>query len=280
MKKYRIICCLLYSLFAVFLFTSCKNTNEPLDTLDLFFLKTHSQSDCIVLQTGSHAVIIDTGELSDSRQLAEFLRERNIEVIPYLILSYPNEHYTDSALSVLNEFRVENVIMPFYSGPNENYEVIMNVLKEKRISLHRPLKRRYFNFFRLGLMVYPPRELYYSEDNNYSLAVLGNYGKTRMLFAGDGTGKRIRELMDMEWTGIDLLKIPYHGRAGRSSADFVMKQKARYGVIFAGKGDSRITETLAAAGTRAFYTREGDLHFIANGLELLPADEVNNEKKR
>ena len=277
MKKTRLGLCSFF-LFLLFnlLYISCIDRNEPLERLDLFFLETQAEADCIVIQRDRYAVIIDAGELSDNRRIVDFLRERNIEVISNLILSFPDPDHTAAALTLLNEFKVERVIMPHFPKPSENFEHIYTIAQEKKIPLYRPIRRRYISFFRLSLVLYPPREGYYNRDNNYSLAVLGIYGKNRMLFTGDAVGKRVRELMDIEWSRIDLLKIPYHGKSGRSSADFIRKLKARYGVVFADRSDSLILEACEYAGTKIFHTGAGDWHFISNGQVLLPADEVQD----
>ena len=248
-------------------------TTFPLEQLDIFILQTKKDADCIILQYGDKTIIIDTGEEINGPRLVSFLHERNVDTITCLFLTYPDADHIGSARLLIEEFMIGQIVQPVYPYKQEELNALNDLINKKKIPVMYPVKRRYISFQNLRFVIFPPRKKRYKDINNYSLAIQASYGNKRMLFTGDAKDVRLRELMDIEWPNIDLIKIPYHGRAVDSSAEFITKLKADYGVITATQSDSVVRIACANAGTRVFYSGFGDVHFISDGLTLKPINE-------
>jgi len=260
------------SIFSMLLF-SCGlgKINSPLEPLDIYVLQTRNDADCVILYRDRQAVVIDTGEAEDGPRIVSFMREHNIDTIAALILTHPDQDHIGGAPLLIREFEIKQVIQPVYPYEHEELDSLNILIRQKGIHVMQPLKRRYVSFMDLQMIIQPPRRIYYTNTNDYSLIIQAAYGNKRMLFTADALERRLREIIDVEWPAIDLLKIPHHGRANIVSAEFITKLKPAYGVVTAKQSDSAIRNACSAAGTRVFYSGLGDVHFVTDGLVFEPA---------
>lgn len=233
------------------------------------FLQTMEDADCIVISSGSHGVVIDTGEEQDGTAITEAIRERGIETIDYLILTHPDADHVGGAIELLGQFAVNNVIEPVYDGDKEErMEQINDFCEEKGIPVYYAVHNKKINTDYVKLIVYPPLEGHYKDSNNYSLAVLAKHGQNNMLFTGDALRKRTQELLNMNLPKVELYKVPHHGRANSATEDILREVEPRYAVVTAGTADREVTKTCEEMGTEVLYTAERSVDFISDGKSL------------
>lgn len=233
-----------------------------------YCLKTKEDADCSLINQQGINILIDTGEKQDSERIVRFIKGKNIKTLQYLILTHPDQDHIGGALQVLENFKVEKVIQPYYPKENELLAKINKKCEDLGVDIIYPTRTRKLEVGEIDLLVYPPLEQNYKLDNNYSLAILINHGNVNQLFTGDAQEKRINELIEINWRNIDLLKIPYHGRYSANVDKLIEKCAARYAVVTSDSADDTIGEACAQSETLLLTTLECTRSFVSDGKEL------------
>lgn len=240
------------------------------------FLKTAEDADCIMINSGERAVIIDTGEERDVKRMLEALEEQGVTAVDYMILTHPDKDHVGGATLLLETFPVYHVMMPAYEGEEkkeERFARIRESCEEKGIPVTYPSEELTVSTGYLDFTVYPPQEAFYEKANNYSLAVLANHGEVSMFFTGDALRIRSEELMEIELPEIDLYKVPHHGRANQATEELFGKVSPKYAVVTAGSAEDEVIRSCEEQGAQLFLTGEKGWEFISDGKELRLADE-------
>lgn len=71
------------------------------------------QGDAVLLQSGGQNCLIDTGPASSAQELLQGLYLREAETLEYLVLTHPDADHIGGALSVLRQFSVSALLVPF-----------------------------------------------------------------------------------------------------------------------------------------------------------------------
>lgn len=246
-------------------FVFSKNDEE----LQVRVLQTKEDADCIIMGHGTEAVMIDTGETQDGEHILEVLQEMGIEKLDVLILTHPDSDHIGGAAAVLKAVSVDQVILPYYDGKKEELEAIKDDCKEAGIQVYYPNHVWKMNMEYLNLLIYPPQEKHYKEDNNYSLAVLAEHGNVRMFFGGDALRKRSEELLMMNLPEVSLYKVPHHGRANSASDELFETLQPVYAVVTSKTADEEIVRCGRKCGSRLIFSGEADVAFQSDGEHLI-----------
>jgi len=256
--------------FILSLYLLVKEDNKRLtsegDLLYTYFYETQNDADCILIKQGNANILIDTGEKTDAEGIVNFLNEKNVDTIHFLILTHSDKDHIGGASAVIQNFKVEKVIKPYYSNANKDMDTIDIELKKLKIPVMYQLHTGKFSLGGINLFVYPPLEKRYSDDNNYSIVTLVTHKNVKMLFAGDAGYKRTNELLEINWSDdIDLLKIPYHGRQLENSKLFIETISPDFAVITSDDADESIKRVCDEIGAEVFYTLNRKVQFVSDG---------------
>lgn len=233
-----------------------------------YCLKTKEDADCSLISQPEINILIDTGEKQGSERIVKFLKGKNIKNLQYLIFTHPDQDHIGGALQVLENFKVEKVIQPYYPNENELLDKINKKCEDLGIDIIYPTRTQKLEVGEIDLLVYPPLEKNYKLDNNYSLAVLINHGNVNQLFTGDAQEERINELLEINWRNIDLLKLPYHGRYSANVDQLIEKCTPRFAIITSDSGDEIVGEACIQSDTLVLTTLECTRSFVSDGKEL------------
>ena len=272
MKKAAVICAgvvLLLILGLAYLEAGGRSVSIESDAdLQVRILQTKDDADCIIMNRGADAVMIDTGEAQDSEHIIQELQEAGIEKIDMLILTHPDKDHIGGAISVLRDLPVEKVVHPYYDGEEEELAAVQAYCKEQGITVYYPNRVWEINTGYVNLLIYPPHEKHYKKDNNYSLAVLAQHGEVKMFFAGDAQRKRSEELMTMNLPEVALYKVAHHGRSNSASSKLFETLSPDYAVVTSDSADEEILESCEKCGSMIIFSREADVLFISDGKQL------------
>ncbi len=227
--------------------------------LQVCFLQTQDDADCVLIQSQGQAILIDTGETVDGLHLLDVLHEKKIQKIDVMILTHPDKDHIGGAGLIASQMPIGKVIEPYYTLENERLTALHGELQRENVPVEIVENVTELSYSELLLTIYPPKEKEYKKDNNYSLAVLLEYGDNRMLFTGDAMKKRLKELQELDWGQVDLLKIPYHGRYVKGEEEFLQQIAPKYAVVTAADAEPEVRQSLEGMGTEVYYTRRGDL---------------------
>lgn len=221
---------------------------------DIIFVGTAEDADCSILLNRDQCIVIDTGEEQDAEQILEILRAQGVTKIDCMMLTHPDRDHIGGASKILDEMKVELVIAPYYAREDERYDDLLGKISSMGIHFLTPSRNREFYYGDWKLRVFPPDDLMYEKDNDYSLITLAEHGDIRMLFMGDAEKKRILETEVYRFSDVDLYKIPHHGRNSKTGARLIEELQPEFAIVTAKKAEEEIEETLKRTGTQVSYT--------------------------
>lgn len=269
-KKLAVL--LLSSILAVSPLCSCSGKQEPVSSKELkvtfFDVK---KADAMVIESENSTVVIDCGEKGDGKKIANHLKESGRTKIDYLIITHFDRDHVGGAAKVVNSFEIDNVLIPDYHSPIDEYDKFCKVAEERNLELTRLREDVSFTLDDVDFTVYPSEKDFYGDDdeNDFSLVTKAVHHKNTLLFTGDAMEQRLDEIMDIgECT---LLKVPYHGRKLDNIADFLDAVKPKCAIVctssneFASKTQKALTDRNITTYATCF---NGDITAVSDGSSI------------
>ena len=198
------------------------------------------QAECILLKSGEDTVLIDSGEYDDYYTIEGYLDSLGINQIDYFILSHAHNDHMGSMASLLENYRIDNVIMAKIDREliptSAIYSGVLKALSEYDGKIIEAVAgdeyaMDSFSFKILG----PLRE--YEKLNDCSVVVMAYYGENRFLFTGDIEGAAETDLSAVYGDGLsaDVLKVAHHGSASSTMTAFLKCVQPKVAVILCSK---------------------------------------------
>lgn len=216
---------------------SAPNSAQSMGTLNVFYLDVgQGDSELIELPDGK-TMLIDAGTSEADDYIIDFIHERGISKLDYVVATHPHADHIGSMSDVLDTFNIGTIYMPDVTHDTKTFDRMLDVIEDKNITVKQA--KAGVSIFKDGSLnaeLLAPCSDKYEELNDYSAVVKLNYGSTSFLFMGDA-----EELSENEIQGnvqCDVVKVGHHGSNTSSSPGFVNRTKAKYAVICAGKGNS------------------------------------------
>lgn len=207
-----IICFFLIGLNNISIF----NTSGEINFLDLY----NGEAIVITDRCGKCNAVIDTGD-GKNNEVTTYLKSKGIEKLDYLILTHNHIDHNGEAKTIINEFKVNKIIVSAYD--NNEIGNLSNVIRVKRndvvkcgdINLH---------------ILHPDK--YYLNENDNSIVIYSHIGHHRFLFIGD-ISSNIE--MKFAYLDIDVIKIGHHGSKTSSSKQFLAALNPKLAIIQSGR---------------------------------------------
>lgn len=187
-------------------------------------------------------------------------------------------------LYIMQEIKVNNIIIGKQYKSSENYEEFIKIVKEKKINVKIVEEGEkvsiednlYFD------IIWPFSDNMISDNsiNNNSLVCKLNYKNYSMLFTGDIETIAEKAILkkyskNLNILKSDILKVAHHGSKTSSITEFIEKIKPKYAIIGVGEdnkfghpSDSTI-QNLEKANIRIYRTdKMGEIEIKTNGKEI------------
>lgn len=252
--SYRLNGCYLLILFCIiFSLTGCTNQSNlhtssskssssvlpvPTDSLSVQYIDV-GQGNAVLLQTKEQAMIIDGGDRSHSSKVVSYLKKHNVETLDYVIATHYDADHLSGLVGVLNCYPVAKVLDPDYTTDSKIFASYQTMKKEKGITSVHPKAGETYPFGDGQFTILAPNSTHYSDDNDYSIAILFEYGKNRFLFAGDASIESEYEILE---NGIDVSCDVYlashHGSSTSTSEAFLKAMNPSTTIISVGADNS------------------------------------------
>lgn len=220
-------------------------------------------------------ILIDTGTNKGGKQLVKRFEEEGIDFIDLLLITHYDKDHVGGADKILEDIRVDTVVMPVYAKDSKQYEQFEEALAGvKDVNVYRMGTGEETAFESgdgLTMHVTAAHKTFYGKDeeNDFSLAVRMTYGDTKLLFAGDAEAPRQKELLEEGDVACDVLKVPYHGRLTAMSEEFLTECAPKIACITDDEEDPASGELIAileSLGAQVLTSREdGDITVISDG---------------
>ena len=207
------------------------------------------QGDSILLSSPNRKenILIDTGgkisyekekwEERKTKNIADntitFLRKLGINKLDYLIITHGDNDHSGDAEYLVENFKVNKVILNCGSYNNLEKRLI-KVLNKNNIKYSSCIKNLNIDKYKLKFL----NTKEYDNENDNSNVIYTNLNNYKFLFMGDaGINKEEDIINKYDIKNIDFLKVGHHGSNTSSSKDFIDKIKPRYSIISVGKNN-------------------------------------------
>ena len=222
--------------------------------------------DCTVIKTPTGKVImVDTGEQDNT--IVEYLLDRRIKKIDYLLISHFDSDHCGKTIEVLEKLKVKNIIISRQVEKTKEFENIMQKVNEKNVNIIQVQagdrlqidKDIYFH------ILWPEYNEIITESvlNNYSIVAKLQYNNFSMLFTGDieeKTEQKIARKYSTEILKSTVLKVAHHGSNTSSSEVLITKIQSQIALIGIEKNNKfghpneSVIETLNKFGNTIYRT--------------------------
>lgn len=229
------------------------------------------KADSIVINTENSTVIIDCGEKGDGKEIVQFLEDKGITTVDYLIITHYDKDHVGGASKVIKSLDVKNVLAPDYDEESDEVEKYRKALAGKNITPQRLTSDISFELDGASYDIIAPEETFYGEDNDndFSLVTKMVYHDVSFLFTGDAMEQRLDEIMDIG--KCNLLKVPYHGRKLDNFKDFLQNVQPDCAVVCtsANEFSSKTENALSDLNIKTYATcYNGRITASSNGVDL------------
>lgn len=231
------------------------------------------KADGIILSTENQNIIIDCGEKSDGDKIVDYLKEKNITKIDYLIITHFDKDHVGGFPKVAEAVTIDNIFVPDYEGNNSEYKKYIDTVNKKALNV--TVLKEDISFMPDDVMFevsVPKKKQYKESDNDFSLVVTVTHGNNRFLFAGDAEEERLVEVMAELRGTYDFLKVPHHGRYNEVTSRFINAVRPKYSVICDSDKNPADEQTIAClndAESEVFSTQDGNVVVSSNGSEII-----------
>lgn len=257
---------------------NAENTAQAAGTLSVFYLDVGQGDSEFIELPGGKTMLIDAGTSESGDYIIDFIHERGISKLDYVVATHPHADHIGGMADVLKAFSIGEIYMPDVTHDTKTFDRMLDAIEEKNITVKRA--KAGISIFKDGSMnaeLLAPCSDSYEELNDYSAVVKLNYGSTSFLFMGDA-----EELSENEIQGnvqCDVVKVGHHGSNTSSSPGFVSRTKAKYAVICAGRDNSyglpkdKIISRWQNAGAEVLRTDiDGTISFTSDGRTVERSD--------
>ena len=196
------------------------------------------QGDAAYIKVNGNDILIDAGPRSNSKELLEQLKAKNIDDFELVIATHPHEDHIGGMVDVFKEYEVKAFYSPKITHTTKTYENLVKAVKDEGLKT-KELKGG--TVIDLGegakFEVFTPQKSEYEELNDYSPIMKLSFGDTSYLFTGDAEKLAEEEALAKYKNSLDsdVIKFGHHGSSSSSSNAFIEAVSPKYGIISCAK---------------------------------------------
>ena len=250
-----------------FILTGCSTdavAYEPQPDLFRVTVIDVGKGDCILVETGSNKVMIDTGYKATSDSVIDYLNGHGIDSLDAMIISHYDKDHVGGAKAVIDSFNVVKLYLPDYVGTRSGYEDMIDAAKKNNVPYEYVKQDGSFTLGDAVYYLYPSTlEFDGEDDDDMSLAAAVRYHDHSALFTGDMEEGEMPGFISGHKGGFekcDILKMPHHGRLDDQTEELIDMVSPEIILVTDGKGWKMEGSLKALLDDRAFeyYTSAVD----------------------
>ncbi|WP_415298769.1 ComEC/Rec2 family competence protein [Clostridium perfringens] len=236
------------------------------------------QGDAEYIKVNGNDILIDAGPRSNSKELLEQLKAKNIDDFELVIATHPHEDHIGGMVDVFKEYEVKAFYSPKITHTTKTYENLVNAVKDEGLKT-KELKGGMVIDLGEGAKfeVFTPQKSEYEELNDYSPIMKLSFGATSYLFTGDAEKLAEEEALAKYKTSLDsdVIKFGHHGSSSSSSNAFIEAVSPKYGIISCAKDNKyghphrETLDIIKKYNIKAFRTdTDGEIILTSDGKSI------------
>lgn len=215
-----------------------QDSKVPKDSKLMISYMDVGQGDAAYIKVNGNDILIDAGPRSNSKELLEQLKAKNIDDFELVIATHPHEDHIGGMVDVFKEYEVKAFYSPKITHTTKTYENLVKAVKDEGLKT-KELKGGMVIDLGEGAKfeVFTPQKSEYEELNDYSPIMKLSFGNTSYLFTGDAEKLAEEEALAKYKTSLDsdVIKFGHHGSSSSSSNAFIEAVSPKYGIISCAK---------------------------------------------
>ena len=239
---------------------------------EIHFLDVGQGDSCLIRTTINEVILIDGGKGIDDeydygeKVIGPYLLDHGIKKIDYVIVSHFDSDHCGGLFYILENFKVENIIIGKQAEEYSNLMNFLEIQKQKKINLIVLEAGNLVNIDKDSYIevLFPDinNEVSKNKINNNSLVLKLYYKNLSMLFTGDIEEEAESVLVNLygEKLNSNILKVAHHGSKTSSTEGFINCVKPKIALIGVGKNNNfghpneEVIKRLNFHGTRVYRT--------------------------
>ena len=243
------------------------------NSLKIYFIDVGQGDSTLIVTPHGKTILIDGGGSENydvgKNILLPYLLDRKITKIDYVIISHFDTDHVGGILTVLEELRVEKVIIGKQCETSENYQRFLEIINKRQIFVKRVEKGDKINIEKnVQISVLFPDTNLISENslNNNSLVFKFVHKDFSVLFTGDieqiAEERLVKIYSKSDLLRATILKIAHHGSKTSSIQEFLELVQPKIALIGVGENNlyghpnEEIIERLKDIGAKIYRTDE------------------------
>lgn len=274
----------------VIIFQSFVQDNFLKNGVEIYFLDVGQGDSTIISTAKNKTIVIDGGEGEKSgfdygkNVLFPFLINKGVRKIDFLIFSHFDSDHCGGLIYLLENIKVEKILIGKQFEKNENFEYIVNLANKKHIKIIELQAGNKINIEKNSSLeiLWPSVAEKISENaiNNNSLVCKFVYKNFSMLLTGDiesiAEEKLLGKYKNTNRLNANILKIAHHGSKTSSIQEFLNEVNPKIALIGVGRKNKfghpnqEVLERLKEKGIQIYRTdQNGEIQIIVkNNLKI------------
>ena len=188
------------------------------------------QSDCILIEGEKGAFLIDCGWEDHKEYIREYLVNKGIKKLDFIILTHYHDDHRGGIKSLCNEFKVNKV----YMSPHKNLyrDELKGYFMDNNVEVEYVKVGWTLNYKDISLRAIGPIKAHKEIENNNSISLAANIDGIKYLFMADAEKEEEEDMVKNNLVfNCDVLKVAHHGLNTSSIEKFLEKAKPKISVI-------------------------------------------------
>ena len=209
------------------------------------------KGDCILLQYGESAALIDTGYDDTSDEVLSSFQKLGVSHLDCLIITHYDSDHVGGLRAIGKALAIDVVYLPGYEGGDKNYKTVMSAIEDLGLNAQPVTEEQRLKLGDAELDVFPTSLKYIpgskgeeGNDNDLSLVVTLTGDGGSYLFAGDLEEDGIAAFLGAGHGRFDVLKMPHHGKKASNTDELIEDVEPQIAIITDSEDDPADKKTL------------------------------------
>ncbi len=199
------------------------------------------QADATLILSGGESCLVDAGDFDSADSLLSYLDGIGIETLDYLVMTHPHADHIGSMDDVLENYTVEQVILPDFSlAPEPTSKIFQTVLETIAVKQIPTVTVQQGQSYSLGNGTISILRDGVETDNYNNLSpVIKFSAEFSVLLTGDGEKEVEQDALNSGANlKADVFQAGHHGSSTSNTAEFLQAVRPQFTVVSCGKENS------------------------------------------